>query len=70
MGGVQGASVIPHPSVDLLDSQMHLIARVAIPGLKNEQVFVSILNQGNQLEISGESPLLMEKPFQNEVNIL
>ena len=49
-----------------MDAQTHLIARVAIPGIKNDQVFVAILNQGNLLEISGESPI-MEKSFQREV---
>lgn len=62
-----GMSVVAHPPVDILESQTHLIARAAIPGLKTEQVFVSILNQGNLLEISGESPMPTERSIQNEV---
>ena len=56
-----------YPAIDLLDSQTLVTARVAIPGLKTDQVFASILNGGKLLEISGETPAPTDKLVQNEV---
>jgi HSP20 family molecular chaperone IbpA len=65
--GMSERAVSAYPPVDLFESQTLVIARVAIPGLKTDQVFASILKGGNLLEISGETPTPTERYFQNEV---